>query len=350
MDSTSAISGSPQIIDALKNASARTGAGFDYLYRTALRESGLKPMAKAPTSSASGLFQFIEQTWFETVKQVGPRHGLAAFSDNITRGSEGRYFVADPAARQEILALRNDPAAAAIMAGELAVTNRAELADALGRAPTDGELYIGHFLGPGGAARLIRAAAVDADASAAELFPAAANANRSIFYDRSGHERSAAEVYRLLVHKHASSAAPAPARPKPDEGVSPFAGIIAFFEELFSGGRQAPREETGAAGAPDARRRRAPVPAPSVPTGYSVVAYWPAQPGEFPPGDARRGLAAREASEASEAYRGQDQMSRFAGAEPDTPPDRAEPWGGGLFTNSARTPGPLVAMGAREPM
>jgi hypothetical protein len=63
--------GAQNVVAALTRAANRTGADFGYLLQTAMRESSLNPEAKAPTSSATGLFQFIEQTWLGTVKQHG---------------------------------------------------------------------------------------------------------------------------------------------------------------------------------------------------------------------------------------------------------------------------------------
>lgn len=95
--------------------------------------------------------------------------------------------------------LRSDPSASAKVAGVFTRDNEAQLAAALGRAPTQGEFYIEHFLGPDGASRLIGAAISQPQASAAAMFPAAAAANRSIFYDRSGSPSSAAAVYAKLT-------------------------------------------------------------------------------------------------------------------------------------------------------
>jgi hypothetical protein len=97
--------------------------------------------------------------------------------------------------------LRGDPSASAAMAGAFTRNNAEQLSGALGRRPTDGELYIAHFLGPDGAGRLINAANSRPDASAAAMFPGAAQANRAIFYDRAGHSRSAGEVYAVLANK-----------------------------------------------------------------------------------------------------------------------------------------------------
>jgi len=187
---------------ALRTASARSGAPFEYLLKTAMRESGLNPNATAHTSSATGLFQFVEQTWLELVKEEGTRFGLAAESAMIDRTARGAYRVADPEARRAILALRKDPGIASAMAGEFARRNAAHLTKELGRPPTQGELYIAHFLGAGGAVRLIRHAARAPDASATELFPAQAAANRPIFYAAGGRSRSVADVYANLVGQH----------------------------------------------------------------------------------------------------------------------------------------------------
>jgi hypothetical protein len=180
--------------DALRTASAATGTPFAYLLQTAMRESALDPAARASTSSAAGLFQFIEGTWLEMIKEEGPKYGLAAEAAAIEPRRGGGYRVADPDARRAILALRDDPAVSAVMAGEYARRNGEALAKTLGRAPTGGELYIAHFLGADGAGRFIRAAAADPGGSAAAEFPAQAAANRPIFYERSGRARSLAEV------------------------------------------------------------------------------------------------------------------------------------------------------------
>jgi hypothetical protein len=191
-----------RVTGAIRDAARVTGAGFEYLLNTALRESNLNPNAKAKTSSATGLFQFIDQTWLGTMKQSGAAHGYGKYADAISKTSSGRFVVKDPAMRQEIFALRKDPTANAVMAGEFANSNAKVLTDRLGRKPTDGELYMAHFLGASGAARFIRAAEANPNGKAAALFPRAAHANNSIFYDRSGAARSLKQVYAGLVTRH----------------------------------------------------------------------------------------------------------------------------------------------------
>lgn len=192
------------VVSAIRQGAEKTGAGFDYLLKTAQRESSLEPDAKAKTSSATGLFQFIEQTWLSMVKQEGPKQGLSQYADAISE-SGGRLTVSDPAAREKILQLRNDPQVAAVMAGALTQKNRDQLAGALGRSPQGGELYMAHVLGARGASDLIRTAASDPSRVAARDFPEAAAANRSIFYDKAGRARSVQEVYGVLAASHAST-------------------------------------------------------------------------------------------------------------------------------------------------
>lgn len=162
----------------LRGVAASTNTDFNFLLKVAERESSLRADARAPTSSASGLFQFIEQTWLEAVKKHGEAVGLGAEAAAITRNEKG-YTVAAPEQREEILNKRLDPELAAKVAVRTFRDTAATLSSALGRKPDSGELYLAHFLGPTGAARMINA---DGGARAAEIAPAAARANASLFY------------------------------------------------------------------------------------------------------------------------------------------------------------------------
>ncbi|WP_053239956.1 hypothetical protein [Pleomorphomonas koreensis] len=196
---------SNRIEQAFDAASDSTGTSFQYLLDTARRESSLQPDAKAPTSSATGLFQFVESTWLQTLKEDGPSLGLGQYSAEITRTASGRYKVADAAAREKILALREDPEISSLMAGALTRRNAQSLRSDIGREATAGELYIAHFLGAKGASALIGAAGSDPTSSAADLLPQAARANPAIFYEN-GRERSVAEVYASLTSRHGDAA------------------------------------------------------------------------------------------------------------------------------------------------
>lgn len=195
-----------RIAGAIKQAASTTGASFQYLLATAKMESDFNPKATASTSSASGLFQFIGQTWLGTMKEAGAQLGYGQYADTITKSSSGSYSVSDPSARSAVMKLRDDPAASSAMAGVLTQSNSFKLTGMIGRRPTDAELYMAHFMGVGGAAKLISNAEDNPQASGAKLFPNAAAANHSIFYDKSGRARSVSEVYSVLTSRYASAA------------------------------------------------------------------------------------------------------------------------------------------------
>jgi hypothetical protein len=188
----------PGILGSLQRASAATGVDFSYLLKTAQRESSLNPNAHARSSSATGLFQFIDQTWLRVVKASGAKHGYGAYADQIVKGRDGRLTVADPDMRRQVMGLRYNPDANAVMAAEMTAGHAAYLKGRIGRDPTQGELYAAHFLGPDGAADLITANASRPGAQAAALFPAAAHSNPSIFY-RQGQPLSVSEVVANLT-------------------------------------------------------------------------------------------------------------------------------------------------------
>ncbi len=173
----------PDVMAALRSASSATGVDFNYLVRTAQRESNFDPAAKASTSSAAGLFQFTNSTWLDTVDRYGARHGV-----NVQGMSD-----------TQVLALRDNPEISARMGAELTAENARILEAKIGRAPTPGELYAAHFLGPSDAAKLIEAARANGGASATDLFPRAAAANANVFTDRNGAALSASGLYQKLT-------------------------------------------------------------------------------------------------------------------------------------------------------
>ena len=234
-----------QITGAIKQAARSTGISFEYLLTAAKIESNLNPSAQASTSSAKGLYQFIEQTWLGTLKASGPANGYGNYADAISRSADGRYAVADPTMRAEIMRLRGDPAASAMMAGTFTRSNAEQLRNAIGRQPSEGELYLAHFLGPGGAAKMIGAASVQPRANAADMFSQAAAANPSIFYDASGRPRSVGDVYGKLTGRFETARALsfAPGTRTADLSVS--------ARPSSSGTRPANRSDTPAPSSPD---------------------------------------------------------------------------------------------------
>ncbi len=191
----------------IRQAAQETGTDFNFLLRTAARESNFDAGAQASTSSAAGMYQFIEQTWLGVMQRHGAEHGQGEAAQSSTQGQNGRLAVADPAERERILDLRFDPQIAARMAGELASENAQVIQSRLGRPASGGELYAAHFLGAQGAAGLIAAAERAPATRADELFPQAARANRPIFYDGS-RPRSASEVLASLTQERPAVAIP----------------------------------------------------------------------------------------------------------------------------------------------
>jgi len=190
---------------AIQRASSATGVDFGFLLGAAKRESGYNPAARSQTSSATGLFQFVDQTWMATLKKHGAKYGYARYAELIQQGPDGRFHIDGAEARKAVMDLRLDPHAAALMAGELTSDHASYLRGRVGRSPTAGELYAAHFLGPQGSAKLIEAARDTPQASAAALFPDAAAANRAIFY-RGGRPASVSEVYLNLTRTGGSAA------------------------------------------------------------------------------------------------------------------------------------------------
>jgi hypothetical protein len=206
------------VVAALKNAAAATGSDFHYLLGTAMRESSLKPLAQSATSSAAGLFQFVDQTWLGLVKTHGAKYGLASMANSISVDSQGHYRAANDQDRQAIMALKKNPQISALMAGEYTKQSAATLEAALGRAVCGGELYAAHFLGPDAACKLIRTNQSDPNAKAASLLPNAAASNKTVFFHADGSAKSVREVYDWAMQQ---PGADAPARVPETSSVTP---------------------------------------------------------------------------------------------------------------------------------
>ncbi len=209
---------SPEVASAIQKASASTGVDFAFRVAQAGQESSFQPDAKAGTSSASGLYQFVQSTWLNLVHDKGAQYGLGNLAAQIDTSS-GTPRVADPVVRRQILALRDDPTIAASMAAEYAKQNRSQLQQELGHGVTSTDLYMAHFLGTGGASKFLSALDATPNTSGAALLPEAAAANRGVFYDAQGNPRTVAQIYnhfatrfgdtaRQIAHNGSNSIAP----------------------------------------------------------------------------------------------------------------------------------------------
>lgn len=176
-----------QVVEAIHKASEGSGVDFAYLLQQARAESSFDADIKASTSSASGLFQFIESTWMNMVDKYGGKYG-------IDKGQD----------KQALLDLRNDPDMAANMAAEFAGENARYLGRNWGGDIGATELYFAHFLGAGQAAAFLNAKDADGSNPAAALFPKAAAANKNVFYEKgTGRAKSLNEVYAFFDRKFA---------------------------------------------------------------------------------------------------------------------------------------------------
>lgn len=160
----------PRSWDEISEDAARAaGVPASYIRHLMGHESGDDPSASAPTSSADGLGQFIDRSWRERMSRSGARYGL---------GEGDMANLSD----EEIMALRRNPAWAAVMIGEEARDLEDGLRRRLGRTVTEGEVYLAHFLGEGGASRLLRAPRAGLARDHADQ--GQVNANLPIFYTR----------------------------------------------------------------------------------------------------------------------------------------------------------------------
>lgn len=195
---------------AIASASRRTGMDFGYLYKQAKVESGLNSNAKAKTSSATGLYQFLDQSWLGAVKRHGAKHGMDWAAGCITKDGAGRLCVRDPSMRAAVMELRKQPEASALMAAETASDNKSVIENGTGRAANATDLYMGHFLGPKGAVDFLRHMAANPNQRADQVAPAAAGSNRGVFYNADGSARTLAEVYDRFSNKLGGDSAPLP--------------------------------------------------------------------------------------------------------------------------------------------
>jgi Transglycosylase SLT domain len=185
------------LVDKIIRAAKVTEADPVLLMAIADKESAFSAEVQARTSSATGLFQFIERTWLEVVREFGVRHGLAREAKAIVR-TDDDFVVADAEQRTRILELRRDPYLSALLAAEMLKRDRARIARRIGRPVTDGETYLAHFLGPDDAERFMEKVVRQPQLAAAQLLPRPARANRPIFFARAGRKAkslSVAEVH-----------------------------------------------------------------------------------------------------------------------------------------------------------
>jgi len=183
---------SGSVADILKQASAATGAPLDIMQKIAYQESKFDPNIKAPSpSTASGLFQFVKDTWKGMLRKYGKKYGLSTDESPFNARAN------------------------ALMGGEYINENIKDIrSSVLSPPPNAADVYAAHFLGSGGAKQLFREIKNDPNTIAAEVFPKQAAMNIDIFYknrDKSK-PRTVKELYEVFAQKMAVDPGPALAK------------------------------------------------------------------------------------------------------------------------------------------
>lgn len=150
-----------------------TGVPYEFLMVFCGLESNFNWEVKAGAGgSATGWFQFINSTWDWMVQSYGSKYGFP--QDKIPQRP-----------------LRLDPRLNALMGAEYMKITMEKVQKAFNRAPTDIDLYLGHFLGPDTAIKWLR---LPQNTLGATAFPREAAANPSIFYSKGRQPRTLAEI------------------------------------------------------------------------------------------------------------------------------------------------------------
>jgi hypothetical protein len=184
-----------KVVDTIVKASDEAGVDPVYMMALADKESSFDTDAKAATSSAQGLFQFVARTWLEMIRNYGARYGLAEEAAAVK--GRGSAITVTAGMRTRVLGLRNDPRVAALMAAELIKRDRERIEARVGRALSTTELYLAHFLGTASAGRFLSLSSEKPDEVAGREFRSAARANRSLFTEKTGGKRRSLTVAEL---------------------------------------------------------------------------------------------------------------------------------------------------------
>lgn len=176
---------SKEIIEVIKSVGKKyPEIPYNLVIAMGMIESSLKPQAKAPTSSALGLFQFLNRTWLSMVNKYGDEVGI---SKDLSMNT--------------ILDLRKDPKLSTEMMYRLVLENKAIL-----KTVNPVHLYLAHFLGPSVASKFIRAYKATPKDIASKFLPRESKANPGVFRTKEGKERTVEEIYTLFSNKLSKAA------------------------------------------------------------------------------------------------------------------------------------------------
>ncbi|TAL28727.1 MAG: hypothetical protein EPN97_14100 [Alphaproteobacteria bacterium] len=197
----------PAAAFAVRHAAKVVGVDFGYMMELASAESGFEQSVKAETSSATGMFQFTDDSWMTMLYVHGAKYGLKDIAGHIEvkRDRNDNIISAkieDPLIAKYALDLRKDPRLNALMGAEFAKENKMILEARLPKQTVNRtDQYLAHFLGPGQAVDFLTQLKKHPEKSADALFPAAAGSNKPVFYNEDGTARSVKEVYEVFQKK-----------------------------------------------------------------------------------------------------------------------------------------------------
>jgi hypothetical protein len=191
-----------RVLAAIRLGSLHTGVDFSFLMELARAESNFNAAARAPGSSAAGLYQFQPADWLEAISTFGTDYGLDPYAISLEQADTGEpgSIARDPALL-EVLALRMNPRLSTLLMAEGIKRNLQALPQATGHEPGRTDLYLAHLLGPADATLFLKTLNESPDRLASDLLPDAAAANPLVFHKRGQQPRTLGEVYRWLDRK-----------------------------------------------------------------------------------------------------------------------------------------------------
>ena len=169
---------SESVASALQSASKRVDVPVNLLTAMAGVESTFNEGAKAPTTTASGLFQFINSTWESVVKRYWSKYGYPDRKPDRMRAEDSAILAA--------AMMKHEGYPAALKAaGSVSIT----------------DIYLTHFLGPAGGASFIRSYQSKPNVEAATVTPdKVVKANMSIYY-KGGQAQTFKQIYDSFSQK-----------------------------------------------------------------------------------------------------------------------------------------------------
>ena len=203
---------SSDIIDTLYRTSRNTGVDFKLLVVTAMIESDLGRMTISSSSSARGIYQFIEPTWLVLMKRYGERIGYKAYADMIEINKKTRQPQVTHGGiimRQKILDLRyNKRIASLVKAYQIKDEERVLKSFKNGQNINITDHYIAHMLGLSLARTFYQLKQSESAVILSNLknrkFHEAISLNRSFFYNANGSGLNASDAYGQFEKKIAT--------------------------------------------------------------------------------------------------------------------------------------------------